>query len=101
MNYLQAYLIIFILFQLSEDIIIFMNITSLTPTVNSLDCSEVNDSVNIIESLPLLANQNSFNVFRIACLDEGTEYEVTVSHLVFVPDNIIFEVDSVSNYNIL
>ena len=77
-----------------------MNISSLTPTVNSLDCSEVNDSVNAFESLPL-ANQNSFRLFRIACLDEGTEYEIIVSHLVFIPDNTIFEVDSVRNYNML
>lgn len=73
---------------------------SLTPTVNSVDCTEVNDIVTYNTSLSL-TSQGSFNVFGIACLDEGTEYEVTVQHLVLVPQDIIFELDSVSGYSIL
>ena len=85
----------------SESIIISMNITSLTPTVNSLDCSEVNDTVNAYETLTL-TNQNSFHIFRSVCLDEGTEYEVVVSHRVFFRVfSTTFEVDSVSNRNIV
>ena len=78
-----------------------MNVTSLTPTVNSLDCSEVNNIDNIYEPL-ILVNQNSFHIFRSVCLDEGTEYEVVVSRLVSFPAfSTTFEVDSVSNYIII
>lgn len=76
-----------------------MNITSLMPTTNSLDCIEVNNTVTDVKSLSLIS-QDSFHLFRIACLDEDTEYEVTVTHLVFVPQNLMFEVDSVSDHNI-
>ena len=92
-----------VIFQLpvSESIIISMNITSLTPTVNSLDCSEVNDTVNAYETLTL-TNQNSFHIFHSVCLDEGTEYEVVVSRRVFFRVfSTAFEVDSVSNRNIV
>ena len=67
------------------------------PTINSLDCIEVNDSVNNMESLPL-PSKNSFHVIHNACLDEGTEYEVTFFHLSDPANIVTFEVDSVSNY---
>lgn len=74
-----------------------MNITSLTSTVNSLGCTEVNDRVTdrIFE---LLSSQNTFHMSNVACLDEGTEYEVTISHF---QQNTVFELDSVGNNSIL
>ena len=74
-----------------------MTINSLMPTINSLDCIEVNSNVNNMDLLPL-PSQNSFHLIHNGCLDEGTEYEVTFRH-VFDPGNVVtFEVDSVSNY---
>lgn len=71
-----------------------MNITSLTSTVNSLSCTEVNDRVADVRAI-LLSSQDTF---PIACLDEGTEYEVTISHF---QQNTVFELDSVGNNSIL
>lgn len=75
-----------------------MNITSLTPTVNSLECTELNETATYFMAISL-TTQDTFNVIDIACMDEGTEYEVTISYQPFVPQNIIFEADSVSNHN--
>ena len=79
--------------------IFFVNITSLTSTVNSLDCYEVNNTATYYDALSL-TSQDSFTVLYVACLDEGTEYEMTVQQM-FTPLSTIFEVDSVSNHSIL
>lgn len=86
-----------VVFQLLSESIIFMNITSLTPTLNSLDCFEVNDTANAYEEALTLTNQNSSYIFRSVCLDEGTEYEIVVSRFIFFQVfSTTFEVDSVS-----
>ena len=82
-----------------QNIVLIVNITSLMPTANSLDCVEVNDTVTDIFST-FLISQASFHVVHIGCLDEDTEYEVTVTHFVFEPQNVMFELDSVSSYGI-
>lgn len=78
-----------------------MEIISLTPTVNSMSCTEVNDTVADIGFLPL-TSQASYYLSHVACLDKGTEYQVNITRLVFGPQEFVtFELDSVSNHKIL
>ena len=84
--------------QIPVSTIVIINIISLTPTANSLDCTVFNEIMHANFYMDVMLNHSNFGIPNVVCLDEGTEYELIVRREVNESQDIrIFELDSVSS----